>query len=58
MAADGRPYPTGSTPPERSPLPVPPRVAARRSRRGRAEMKRDAAKRRLCIRFERGDTWW
>ena len=21
-------------------------------------MKQDAAKRRLCIRFERGDTWW
>jgi len=26
--------------------------------RGRNDMKRDAAKRRLCIRFERGETWW
>src|SRR3954469_6569687 len=26
--------------------------------RGRQVMKRDAAKRRLCMRFERGDTWW
>src|SRR5438093_4348994 len=26
--------------------------------RGRQRMKRDAAKRRLCIRMERGDSWW
>src|SRR4030095_3963513 len=26
--------------------------------RGREVMKRDAAKRRLCMRFERGDTFW
>jgi hypothetical protein len=41
----------------RAPMPVPPDVEASH-RRGRAVMKRDAAKRRLCMRFERGDTWW
>src|SRR3954469_20959815 len=41
----------------RAPLPVPPDVEAG-LRRGRAVMKRDAAKRRLCMRFERGDSWW
>ena len=40
-----------------SPLEVPPKVE-RAMRRGRNEMKKDAAKRRLCIRFERGDSWW
>ena len=29
-----------------------------RMRRGRAAMKRDASKRRLCIRFTRGDQFW
>lgn len=40
-----------------TPLAVPPKTERALSR-GRAHMKRDAAKRRLCIRFERGDTWW
>jgi hypothetical protein len=44
-------------PPERAPLPVPPDIEAG-LQRGRQVMKRDAAKRRLCMRFERGDTWW
>jgi hypothetical protein len=44
-------------PVERQPLPVPNEVQAGNAR-GRAVMKRDAAKRRLCMRFERGDTWW
>jgi hypothetical protein len=39
------------------PLPVPPDVE-RATRRGRAAMKRDAPKRRLCMRFERGDSFW
>ena len=38
-------------------IPVPPKVQ-RATQRGRAVMKQDAPKRRLCIRFERGDTWW
>jgi len=38
-------------------LPVPPKLGQALAR-GRAHMKRDAAKRRLCVRFERGDTWW
>jgi hypothetical protein len=38
-------------------LPVPPKVE-RQMRSGREVMKRDAAKRRLCMRFERGDTFW
>lgn len=29
-----------------------------RLQRGREEMKRDAPKRRLCVRFERGETYW
>jgi hypothetical protein len=37
-------------------LPVPPKVTDRTTR-GRKRMKRDAPKRRLCIRFERGDTY-
>jgi hypothetical protein len=44
-------------PAPRVPLPLPPDVE-RALRRGRAVMKRDAAKRRLCMRFERGDTFW
>ena len=42
---------------EPKPLPLPPTVQ-RAQMRGRAVMKRDAAKRRLCMRFERGDSWW
>ena len=42
---------------ELKPLPVPNKVLASMNR-GRAVMKRDASKRRLCVRFERGDTWW
>jgi hypothetical protein len=38
-------------------LPVPPKIE-RQMRRGREVMKRDAAKRRLCMRFERGDSFW
>lgn len=38
-------------------LPVPASVDDR-LRRGRKVMLRDAAKRRLCLRFERGDTYW
>lgn len=38
-------------------IPLPGKID-RSMRRGRQQMKRDAAKRRLCIRFERGDTWW
>jgi hypothetical protein len=41
----------------RVPLPVPSDVQ-RAMRRGRGAMKRDAAKRRLCMRFERGDTFF
>lgn len=36
---------------------IPPNVGKRLGR-GRQEMKRDAPKRRLCVRFERGDTYW
>jgi hypothetical protein len=39
------------------PRAVPPKVERGLSA-GRAQMKRDAAKRRLCIRFTRGDTFW
>jgi hypothetical protein len=46
-----------ATPAAPQPLPVPPGVQAALGR-GRAVMKTDAAKRRLCMRFERGDTWW
>jgi hypothetical protein len=42
---------------ERAPLPLPPGIEGE-LRRGREVMKRDAAKRRLCMRFERGDSWW
>lgn len=41
----------------RVPLPVPGKVE-RQMLRGREVMKRDAAKRRLCMRFERGETFW
>src|SRR3954464_15863402 len=44
-------------PAPRQPLPVPGDVE-RAMRRGRGVMKRDAAKRRLCMRFERGDTFF
>jgi hypothetical protein len=37
---------------------VPPRDVTDALDRGRKEMLRDAAKRRLCMRFERGDTYW
>ena len=47
---------------EREPAPrvrVPvPSELARKMSRGRQVMKRDAAKRRLCMRFERGDSFW
>jgi hypothetical protein len=62
-ADPGRPpQPVVPADPERMPapqrpLPVPPDVE-RGMRRGRAVMKRNAAKRRLCMRFERGDTFW
>lgn len=36
---------------------IPP-VVEKRVRRGREWMRRDAAKRRLCVRFERGDQYW
>lgn len=36
---------------------IPPNVQ-KRLKRGRDDMKRDAPKRRLCARFERGDTYW
>jgi hypothetical protein len=36
---------------------IPPSVSTR-LRRGRAGMMRDASKRRLCVRFEEGDTYW
>jgi hypothetical protein len=39
------------------PMEVPPTVKQRIGR-GRADMLKDAAKRRLCKRFERGDTYW
>ncbi len=35
-----------------------PRDVDDRTRRGRKDMLRDAPKRRLCMRFERGDTYW
>jgi len=35
-----------------------PRDIEERTRRGRREMLKDAPKRRLCMRFERGDTYW
>jgi hypothetical protein len=44
-------------PAPRQPLPVPGDVE-RAMRRGRGVMKGDAAKRRLCMRFERGDTFF
>src|SRR3954464_11759607 len=44
-------------PAPRQPLPVPGDVE-RAIRRGRGVMKRDASKRRLCMRFERGDTFF
>jgi hypothetical protein len=45
------------TPAERQPVPVPPKLAGQ-LRRGREKMRRDAARRRLCMRFEKGDTFW
>ena len=47
----------GDVQPPAAAQPIPPRLK-RALDRGRLHMKRDAAKRRLCIRFERGDTWW
>lgn len=38
-------------------LPIPTRIDDK-LKRGRKAMLRDAAKRRLCMRFERGDTYW
>lgn len=38
-------------------IPIPKDVEERRTR-GRKAMRRDAPKRRLCMRFERGDTYW
>jgi hypothetical protein len=35
-----------------------PSTVGQRLERGRAEMKRGAPMRRLCVRFERGDTYW
>jgi hypothetical protein len=49
--------PSEQAPAPRVPIPLPPSVQ-RSLQRGRQQMKRDAAKRRLCMRFERGDTWW
>lgn len=40
------------------PDPTIPPTVSKRLERGREEMKRGAAKRRLCTRFERGDTYW
>src|SRR4051812_42336459 len=42
-------------------LPAPSRIPTavkERLNRGRSEMLKDAAKRRLCVRFERGETYW
>jgi hypothetical protein len=44
-------------PVQRQPVPVPPKLTGQ-LRRGRETMKRNAARRRLCMRFERGDTFW
>jgi hypothetical protein len=46
-----------SAPAPRIPIPLPPDLYLE-TVRGRQVMKRDAAKRRLCIRFERGDSFW
>lgn len=47
----------GERPKKLQGLPVPPDITER-LRRGRASMLKDASKRRLCMRFERGDTYW
>jgi hypothetical protein len=52
--ASGRGFAVGQGDPKA--IPIPPDVR-RRTERGRNQMKRDAAKRRLCARFERGDTF-
>lgn len=44
----------GSSPPDPA---IPPKIVKRMAR-GREDMLRDASKRRLCIRFERGDSYW
>lgn len=44
-------------PPVTVPVDVPGDVKARLDR-GRSWMQRDAAKRRLCVKFEKGDTYW
>src|SRR6266487_1676172 len=64
----GVPAPTDTTPAERAVVlqdvnrkqtagPPPPSVQ-KRLQRGRKVMMRDAPKRRLCQRFERGETYW
>ena len=57
----GRRVQTGSfadtEPPKAQPIPVPQRIQLDMDR-GRNQMKEDAGKRRLCIRFSRGESWW
>lgn len=56
MATTDHPMPMGAAPPLPS-TQVPPSIDSK-LRRGRKQMLTDAPKRRLCIRFEKGDTYW
>lgn len=57
MRPDGYPGYPGQRPAARVGAPPPPAVKDRLTR-GRVEMRKDASKRRLCARFEKGDTYW